>query len=133
MSNSKHSKEHVEKLIEKYHSRYTQNNYNYFTASINSTRRRYLIGLNNNEGSMLINPKSVKYKDYDIGNKIYYEFPYIKGTSKYNESWARKFVEKNESNRIKFITCGFKPKMIYVKNPIIMKWRDIQCIRVTKC
>ncbi len=133
MSNSKHSRENVEKLIEKYHVRYTQNDYNSFTGSINCNRRRYLVGLNVNEGSMLIDPRSVKYKDYDVGDKIYYEIPYKKGTSKYNESWAKAFVINNKSNRIKFITCGINPTMIYVKNPIIMKWRDILCIYITKC
>lgn len=127
------SKEILDKLIEKYHAIYEENNYNSWIGGIDYKRKRYLKSLNVIKSSMLMDPHSVKYSDYDNGTHIYYQLPYKKRTKEYNEAYGWAFVKNNESNRIKFITCGGNPKMEYVKNPEIVTWRGMKCIRVRKC
>ena len=126
------TKKEVNEMIEKKHAIYSTNEYNSKIGGIDTEVIRYLKSFNIEFSSMLLNPNSVTYEDYDNGTHIFYQLPYKKGTKKPNFEYAWKFINNNKSNRIKFITCGNKPKMEYVQYPELVPWRNLMCIRVQK-
>ena len=114
----------IEKLIEKKHAKYPD--------GINS---RYLVPLNVKEGSIVLDPNTLKYDDYETDENIYYEVPFVRGdhSNRYNEKYAWAFILNNENNKIKFIRVGISPKLeIVTLFPNIVEWKGRKCIKLNK-
>lgn len=94
-----------------------------------------LDSLNVSEGSIVLNPKTLTYDDYETENFIYYEIPFIHGdpNNEYNKKYAWRFILTNKNKKIKFLTVGKKPKLdIVTLYPKIVEWKGRSCIKLDK-
>jgi hypothetical protein len=97
--------------------------------------KRFLNSLNVGNGSIVLDPDTLRYDDYETNTSIYYELPFIKGkpSNGYHEKFAWAFILTNKSKKIKFITVGKEPKLeIVTLYPKIVEWEGRKCIKLDK-
>ena len=112
----------IEKLIEDNHAIYHRG-------------KRFLNSLNVGEGSIVLDPNTLRYDDYETNTSIYYEVPFFEGdpSNGYHEKFAWAFILTNKSKKIKFITVGKQPKLeIVTLYPKIIEWKGRKCIKLDK-
>lgn len=105
---------------------YSRSDIEAFIQKNHKTKHGHPKSLNTNTGSVVVDLKSIKYKDDLNGVNMKIEWPkknkYSKKLNKcvpsgyiYNIDWAMDYFNKNRGKNVKLITLGANPKVFIVR------------------